>query len=74
MQYNLLVHKLGDAREERETRAWTTSAKSYLPKKLAILFMPFLLTFAKLLSAWLAGCFVFITAAVASSFVCIMAS
>lgn len=46
-------------------------AKRFLhfPKKLAMLFMPFLLTFARLLWACVNGCFAF-AAAAASAFVC----
>lgn len=42
----------------------------FFPKKLEILFMPFLLTLARLLCAWLMGCFAFAAAAAASAFVC----
>lgn len=42
----------------------------FFPKKLEMLFMPFLLTLARLLCAWLMGCFALVAAAAASAFVC----
>lgn len=47
-----------------------THALHFFPKKLEMLFMPFLLTLARLLCAWLMGCFALAAAAAASAFVC----